>query len=156
MQQNRQLIPYHTHTVYSLLDCLIKIDDYVAWGKENNMPALAVTDHGALGSSISFYKKCKENNIKPILGMEAYLTMDAPDTEEKTKDNYHLILLCKNKTGWLNLIKLHNLSYYNFLTILNISSILDINSNPSSLRLFLLNVCLTKSTYIVCFPSSPM
>lgn len=109
----RELIPFHTHSCYSLLDALTKVEDYVAWGKENNMPALALTDHGSLSGSIKFYKECNKQNIKPILGMEAYMTLDL-DLENLTRDNYHLILLAKNKTGWLNLIKLHNLSYYNF------------------------------------------
>lgn len=106
-----ELIPFHTHSCYSLLDSLIKIKDYVQWGKNNNMPALALTDHGSLGGSIKFYKECNQNGIKPILGMEAYMTINL---EEKVRDNYHLILLAKNKTGWLNLIKLHDKSYYNF------------------------------------------
>lgn len=112
--EDKQLIPLHTHSVYSLLDCLIKIEDYISWAKENNISSIALTDHGSLGGTLNFYKACKKSDIKPILGMEAYITMDAPDLEEKNKDNYHLILLCKNKTGWLNLIKLHNLSYHNF------------------------------------------
>ena len=106
-----ELIPLHTHSVYSLLDSLIKIEDYVSWGKDNNMPALALTDHGSMAGSIKFYKECVKNDIKPILGMEAYMTLVL---DEQVRDNYHLILLAKNKTGWLNLIKLHNLSYYNF------------------------------------------
>ena len=106
-----ELIPFHTHTCYSLLDALIKVEDYVKWGKENNMPALAVTEHGNLSSAIKFFKECNKNEIKPILGMEAYMTLDL---ENQTRDNYHLVLLAKNKQGWLNLIKLHNLSYYNF------------------------------------------
>ncbi len=111
---NKQLVPLHVHSHYSLLDSLIKPEDYVKWGVENNMPALALTDHGVLSGSIQFYKECKKNNIKPILGLEAYLTLDEPDAEEKHKDNYHIILLAKNKAGWLNLIKLHNASYNNF------------------------------------------
>lgn len=106
-----QLIPLHTHSVYSLLDSLIKIEDYVSWGKKNNMKALAITDHGSLASCIKFFKECNKQGIKPILGFEAYMTLDL---DEQVRDNYHIILLAKNKTGWLNLIKLHNLSYYNF------------------------------------------
>ena len=106
-----ELIPLHTHSVYSLLDALIKIEDYVAWGKDNNMPALALTDHASMAGSIKFYKECHKQNIKPILGMEAYMTLNL---DEQIRDNYHIILLAKNKTGWLNLIKLHNVSYYNF------------------------------------------
>lgn len=105
------LIPYHTHSCYSLLDSLIKVEDYVKWGVENDMPALALTDHGVMGGLLRFYKECNKNNIKPILGMEAYMTMEL---ESQERDNYHLILLAKNKTGWLNLIKLHNQSYLNF------------------------------------------
>ena len=106
-----ELIPLHTHSVYSLLDALIKIEDYVAWGKDNNMPAFALTDHASMAGSIKFYKECHKQNIKPILGMEAYMTLNL---DEQIRDNYHIILLAKNKTGWLNLIKLHNVSYYNF------------------------------------------
>ena len=97
-----ELIPFHTHRCYSLLDALIKVEDYVKWGKENNMPALAVTEHGNLSSAIKFFKECNKNEIKPILGMEAYMTLDL---ENQTRDNYHLVLLAKNKQGWLNLIK---------------------------------------------------
>ena len=100
-----ELIPLHTHTCYSLLDALIKIEDYVEWGKNNNMPALAITDHGSMGGTLKFYKECNKQGIKPILGMEAYMTLDL---ENQSRDNYHLVLLAKNKTGWLNLIKLHN------------------------------------------------
>lgn len=108
---NKELIPLHTHSCYSLLDALIKIEDYVNWGKDNNMPALAITDHSSLSGTIKFYKECHKQEIKPILGMEAYMTVNL---EEQERDNYHLVLLAKNKTGWLNLIKLHNQSYYNF------------------------------------------
>ena len=108
------LIPLHTHSVYSILDGMIKIKDYISWGKENNMQALALTDHGVMGGTIKFFEECNKNDIKPILGEEFYMTFDSPSQEIKTKDNYHLILLAKNKQGWLNLIKLHNLSYKNF------------------------------------------
>ena len=75
------------------------------------MPALALTDHASMAGSIKFYKECHKQNIKPILVMEAYMTLNL---DEQIRDNYHIILLAKNKTGWLNLIKLHNVSYYNF------------------------------------------
>ena len=88
---SKVLVPFHTHSVYSLLDCLIKIEDYISWAKENNISSIALTDHGSLGGTLNFYKACKKNDIKPILGMEAYITMDAPDLEEKNKDNYHII-----------------------------------------------------------------
>jgi len=107
-----ELTPLHTHTVYSILDGMIKIPNYVAWAKENNIKALAITDHGSMAGAIKFYKECNSNDITPILGCEFYMTLG--EVEEGQKDNFHLVLLAKNKTGWLNLIKLHNASYYNF------------------------------------------
>ena len=89
-----ELIPLHTHTCYSLLDALIKVEDYVEWGKNNNMPALAITDHGSMGGTLKFYEECNKQGIKPILGMEAYTTLDL---ENQSRDNYHLVLLAKNK-----------------------------------------------------------
>ena len=107
-----ELTPLHTHTVYSILDGMIKIPNYVAWAKENNMKALAITDHASMAGAIKFYKECNKNDIIPILGCEFYMTLG--EVEEGQEDNFHQVLLAKNKTGWLNLIKLHNLSYYNF------------------------------------------
>jgi len=98
----------HTHSHYSLLDGLAKIDNLIARTKELGMDSIALTDHGNLYGAIEFYKKAKAAGIKPILGMEAYI---APgDHRDKTiagEDRYyHLILLCKNETGWRNLIAL--------------------------------------------------
>ena len=107
-----ELTPLHTHTVYSILDGMIKIPNYVAWAKGNNMKALAITDHASMAGAIKFYKECNKNDIIPILGCEFYMTLG--EVEEGQKDNFHLVLLAKNKTGWLNLIKLHNASYYNY------------------------------------------
>ena len=62
------------HTQYSICEGAIKIDDLVNLAKEKNMPALALTDNGNLFGAFKFVKKCKENNIKPILGCEFFLT----------------------------------------------------------------------------------
>lgn len=96
----------HTHSHYSLLDGLAKIDELVGRAKELGMDSLALTDHGNLYGAIEFYKKAKAAGIKPILGVETYV---APTSRfDKNTDNkyYHLILLCKNLTGWKNLIQL--------------------------------------------------
>ncbi len=103
-----RFIHLHSHSHYSLLDGLAKIDDLVARAKELNMDAVALTDHGNLYGAIEFYKKTKASGIKPILGVEAYI---APgDHRDKTAQGddryYHLILLAENETGWRNLIKL--------------------------------------------------
>ncbi len=102
-----KFVHLHTHSHYSLLDGLAKIDDLIARTKELGMDAIAITDHGNLYGAIEFYKKANKAGIKPILGVEAYV---APRhrTEKDNKDGkyYHLILLAENETGWKNLIQL--------------------------------------------------
>ncbi len=98
----------HTHSHYSLLDGLAKIDELVSRAKELGMDALALTDHGVLYGAIEFYKKAKEAGVKPILGVETYIAPYGYQNKRAKIDDkrYHLILLCKNETGWKNLIKL--------------------------------------------------
>ncbi len=100
-----KFVHLHTHSHYSLLDGLPKIDELVNRAKELGMDALAVTDHGNLYGAIEFYKKAKAAGIKPILGVETYV---APNGHQnKTGEKYfHLTLLAKNQTGWRNLLML--------------------------------------------------
>ena len=63
----------HNHTAYSLLDGASKIDELMKRAKELNMPAMAITDHGVMYGVIDFYKACKKNGIKPIIGCEVYV-----------------------------------------------------------------------------------
>jgi len=98
----------HNHTHYSLLDGLTNIDDFITKVKEQGCPAVAITDHGVMYGVIEFYKKCKKAGIKPIIGVEAYLTPNSR-FDKNTRDdarNYHLLLLAKNNIGYQNLIKL--------------------------------------------------
>ncbi|MEK7192068.1 MAG: DNA polymerase III subunit alpha, partial [Patescibacteria group bacterium] len=92
----------HTHSHYSLLDGLAKIDELVNRAKELGMDSIAITDHGNLYGAIEFYKKAKSAGIKPILGVEAYIAPPANSAEKY----FHLVILCKNKIGWQNLLKL--------------------------------------------------
>ncbi|HUX35511.1 MAG TPA: DNA polymerase III subunit alpha [Candidatus Paceibacterota bacterium] len=96
----------HTHSHYSLLDGLTKIDELVKRVKELGMDSVAVTDHGTLYSAVEFYKKAKAAGIKPILGVETYVAPRDRFSQEPNEKYYHLILLAKNNTGWKNLIKL--------------------------------------------------
>ncbi|PJE64411.1 MAG: DNA polymerase III subunit alpha [Candidatus Ryanbacteria bacterium CG10_big_fil_rev_8_21_14_0_10_43_42] len=98
----------HTHSHYSLLDGLSKIDELVAHAKEKNMPALALTDHGNLYGAIEFYQKATKAGIKPIIGVEAYITAGDMTSKIAGIDDkrFHLILLAKNQTGYKNLLKL--------------------------------------------------
>jgi len=113
----------HTHSHYSLLDGLAKIDDLVARAKELGMESLALTDHGNLYGAVEFYSKAKKSGIKPLLGMEAYVAKgsrldrkltpsESEGTGKKTKENYnHLTLLCESEKGWKNLLKLSSSSH---------------------------------------------
>ncbi|MFA6354236.1 MAG: DNA polymerase III subunit alpha [Candidatus Paceibacterota bacterium] len=96
----------HTHSHYSLLDGLAKIDDLINRAKEFEMDSLAVTDHGVLYGAVEFYKKSKKAGIKPILGVEAYLALKSRFDKEPGERYCHLILLAENMAGWKNLIKL--------------------------------------------------
>jgi len=98
----------HVHSHYSLLDGLAKIDELIEKAKACGMEALAITDHGVMYGVVEFYKKAMAAGIKPIIGVEIYLTPGSrfDKTAGKSDIRYHLILLAKNKTGYQNLIKL--------------------------------------------------
>ena len=91
----------HTHSHYSLLDGLPKINDLVARAKELGMGSIALTDHGNLYGAIEFYKAAKKAGIKPIFGVEAYIDPGPHDDKY-----FHLVLLAENTAGWKNLVKL--------------------------------------------------
>lgn len=99
----------HVHTQYSLLDGLCDLEELVCKAKNLGQKALAITDHGTLSGIVEFYKECKKQGIKPIIGSEFYI---CDDCEDRTVNRYfHLVLLAKNNTGLKNLYKLSSLSY---------------------------------------------
>ncbi|NLE25738.1 MAG: DNA polymerase III subunit alpha, partial [Clostridiaceae bacterium] len=109
----KDFVHLHLHTEYSLLDGACRIKDVAKRAKELNMHSLAVTDHGSMYGVIDFYKACKKEGIKPILGCEIYT---APRTyldkdPRQDSDQGHLILLAKNNTGYKNLMKLVSIAY---------------------------------------------
>ncbi len=103
-----KFVHLHTHSHFSLLDGLSKIDGLVDKAKSFGMEAVAVTDHGNLYGAIEFYKKAKKENIKPIIGVEAYIAPYGRLNKRPQMDEvrYHLILLAKNEAGWKNILKL--------------------------------------------------
>ena len=103
-----KFIHLHTHSHYSLLDGLSKIDVMVKIAKDHGMGAIAVTDHGNMYGAIELYKECQKAGIKPILGVEAYIAERGRKDKEPGVDNkrYHLTLLAKNKQGYKNLMRL--------------------------------------------------
>ncbi|KKR86240.1 MAG: polymerase III, alpha subunit protein, partial [Candidatus Curtissbacteria bacterium GW2011_GWA1_41_11] len=98
----------HTHSEYSLLDGLGKLDKLIDRAKSFDMDALAITDHGAMYGSFKFYLKAIAAGIKPIIGVETYVAKRSRfDKEAKVDtDPYHLVLLAKNEVGYKNLMKL--------------------------------------------------
>lgn len=104
----------HVHTQYSLLDGSAKIKELVPRAKELGMDALAITDHGAMYGVIEFYKTCKQNGIKPIIGCEVYVAPGSRYDREAVKGEnryYHLVLLAKNNEGYHNLCKIVTRGY---------------------------------------------
>ncbi|MEK7460583.1 MAG: PHP domain-containing protein, partial [Patescibacteria group bacterium] len=107
-----EFIHLHTHSHYSLLDGLSKIDEMVSLAKSHGMNAIGLTDHGNMYGAIEFYKKCKGAGINPIIGVEAYVTAGSRLDKRPGIDNerFHLTLLAKNAQGYKNLIRLVTIS----------------------------------------------
>ena len=105
----------HVHTQYSLLDGAIRLEDLFRKAQEYRLPALAITDHGAMFGAIEFYQQALHQGIKPIIGCEVYV---APGSrfEKASKGiseaSFHLILLAQNLTGYKNLLKLVSTAYF--------------------------------------------
>ena len=101
----------HVHTEYSLLDGLSKINKLVGGAKEDEMSAMAITDHGVMYGEVEFYKAAKKAGIKPILGVEGYVVNSDHKIKEGKGENNHIILLAKNYTGYKNLMKLSTIAH---------------------------------------------
>lgn len=103
----------HTHSEYSLLDGACKLESLIKKAKELEMPALALTDHGAMYGAIEFYSLAKKYNLKPIIGCEVYLSPRRRFDKVAQIDTppLHLTLLAKDNPGYKNLIKLVTLGY---------------------------------------------
>ncbi|MDO8492867.1 MAG: DNA polymerase III subunit alpha [bacterium] len=108
MTNNSKFTHLHVHSHYSLLSALPKIPDLVKTAKKDGMEALALTDNGNMYGAIEFYKECKKNHIKPIIGVDFYLAARTRHNKEHGIDNHRtrLILLSKNLDGYKNLMKL--------------------------------------------------
>ncbi|MBS3733777.1 MAG: DNA polymerase III subunit alpha [Phycisphaerae bacterium] len=104
----------HVHSNYSLLDGTIRIEDLVAAAADQGSGAVALTDHGNLFGAVAFYEAARAAGIKPILGMEAYISPTTRDDRSMGNPHtaaYHLILLAMNAAGWRNLMKLSSRAY---------------------------------------------
>src|SRR4051794_21822696 len=116
----------HVHTEFSMLDGAARLDELVAKAVGDGQPALGITDHGNMYGILEFYKECRKQGVKPIIGTEAYLAHDSRrerparrgrvddsggDTEGGNKLYYHLTLLAESDQGYRNLIQLSSLAF---------------------------------------------
>jgi DNA polymerase III subunit alpha len=102
----------HVHSEYSLLDGACKIGPMVERAAELGMPALGLTDHGVMNGAVDLYKACREQGIKPIIGLEAYLVDDRTAVRESIRyERNHLTLLAADDTGFGNLVQLSSASF---------------------------------------------
>ncbi|MDU5378018.1 DNA polymerase III subunit alpha [Peptoniphilus lacydonensis] len=103
----------HLHSEYSLLDGSTRISLLPKRVKELNMNAVALTDHGNMYGAIAFYKACKDEGIKPILGCEVYISKKDLSIKDKSNERYHLILLAENNEGFKNIMKIVSIGFVN-------------------------------------------
>ena len=111
----------HVHTEYSMLDGAARIDDVVGAAAADGQPALGITDHGNMYGVLDFYKECREQGIKPVIGSELYMAHESRyerpsrrgrmddgggDAEGGAKLYYHLTALAETDEGYQNLIQL--------------------------------------------------
>jgi DNA polymerase-3 subunit alpha len=108
-----KFVHLHCHTEYSLLDGLSNIKKLFSYVKEQEMDAVAITDHGVMYGEVEFYKEAQKQGVKPILGMEGYITDgNRADRLERGKSpNYHILLLAKDIEGYKNLMKLSSIAH---------------------------------------------
>ena len=111
-------VPLHVHTHYSLMDGVATPEEYCKRAKENGMTAIAITDHGALSGHRPMYRAAKAQGIKPILGIEGYMTHDRFDKRDKSERNgpldltyNHIVILAKNQQGLENLNRLNEIAW---------------------------------------------
>ena len=116
----------HVHTEFSMLDGAARLDELVAKAVQDGQPALGITDHGNMYGVLDFYKECRKQGVKPVIGTEAYMAYDSRherparrgrvddsggDTEGGRKLYYHLTLLAETDQGYRNLIQLASLAF---------------------------------------------
>jgi len=111
-------IPLHLHTHYSQMDGVATPEEYVARAQQNSMNAIAITDHGTLSGHRPMYRAAKSAGIKPILGVEGYITSDRFDRRDKSERTTpldlvynHIVILAKNDVGLENLGRLNEISW---------------------------------------------
>lgn len=107
-----RFVHLHVHTDYSFLDGACRIQPLVEKAAALKMPALAITDHGNMCGAVKFYRACISHGIKPIIGCEFYMAPTSRKEKDKRfKKSFHITLLAKDTSGYLNLMKLNEIAY---------------------------------------------
>lgn len=105
-------VPLHLHSEYSLLDGAIRLKDLCKFAKENDMPAVAITDHGVMYGAMDMYRTAKDLGVKPLIGCEFYVfNGELSERNQANNKLYHLVLIAKNKQGYANLVKLVSIAH---------------------------------------------
>jgi DNA polymerase-3 subunit alpha len=108
--KHARFVHLHNHSDYSLLDGASPIPRMVERAAQLEMPAVALTDHGAMFGVVPFYQACRKAGVKPLIGMEAYVTRGS--RRDRTRDTaHHLVLLARDEQGFRNLMKLSSLAF---------------------------------------------
>ena len=102
----------HNHSMYSVLDGFARIEDMVSYAKEQEMPAIALTDHGTMYGAVEFFNTATKKGVKPIIGLETYVSPRrmTDRNPQLDKSPFHLLLLAENMTGYQNLLKIASAS----------------------------------------------
>jgi len=109
--KHSDFVHLHNHSDYSLLDGATPIPAMAQRAAELHMPALALTDHGSLFGAVEFYNEVRKAGVKPIVGMEAYVTRGARKDRNPRETAHHLVLLARDEAGFRNLCRLSSLAY---------------------------------------------
>ncbi|MBN2363783.1 DNA polymerase III subunit alpha [candidate division WOR-3 bacterium] len=107
----KDFVHLHVHSDYSFLDGAISIKKLVKKASALKMKAIAITDHGNMSGAVEFYKTCKKEGIKPIIGMESYVDPGGVSAKSRISEFRHLTLLCRNEQGYRNLVKLSSIGF---------------------------------------------
>ena len=107
----RPFVHLHCHTDYSLLDGACDIKKLMELAKYQQMPAIAMTDHGNLFGAVEFYSEANNNGIHPVIGCEVYVSQQRHKTRSEADRYNHLVLLCETQEGYKNLINLVSTGY---------------------------------------------
>jgi DNA polymerase-3 subunit alpha len=108
---DKPFVHLHCHTDYSLLDGACEIGQLMNLVSEQQMPSVAMTDHGNLFGAVEFYNKAKEKGIHPVIGCELYVSQQSHTVKSESNRYNHLVVLCENQEGYRNLIDLVSTSY---------------------------------------------